>query len=445
MGPRHDVRPPRSLQRPPLAEPRLQPRIPRPPRPAKGRSRARLPRTALTLLLLPLAACGGSAAAGALATRADSAGITIITNTDASWPEGEGWLIGDAPLVQIGHRDDNDPRYDLLRVSTGRFLPDGNVIVLVAGHHQLRIYSPEGDWVRSIGREGDGPGEMRADFINYLTLARDTIFLADLRLSRISAFTATGDFLASWPIPVIDPAGRIPPSRRLADGRWLGSGLTTFTPGSVTAGLNRAPITWYRIAADFSRVEGTVAVVTGTERLITITTDGGMGITSLAISRSSPTTAGSDFLMAGDNTHPEIRSYRPDGTLSTILRWDAPAIPVDAALLERMKQAALRQADGDERGIESVEARFRNTPPAEVVPYFSGLHLDSDENIWVREFNTLPTDSTRFRVFHRDGQFLGQLALPPNLTVLDIASDRILTVWQDDDDLEYVRVYQIHR
>src|SRR5690606_1043772 len=59
-------------------------------------------RSVYLTLLVPLTACGGSAAAGALATRADSAGITIVTNTDASWREGDGWQIDAEPRLEIG-------------------------------------------------------------------------------------------------------------------------------------------------------------------------------------------------------------------------------------------------------------------------------------------------------------------------------------------------------
>ncbi len=402
----------------------------------------------LTLLLPLLAGCGGSAAAGSLATRADSAGITIVTNTDASWREGEGWRIDPQPLVQIGHRDDNDPHYDLVEVSSGRLLPNNELAVVVRGHLQLRIYDANGTWLRNISREGDGPGEMRLP--GTLIVAADTLFIADMRLSRVSAFTTAGEFLTSWPMPVGDPGGRIPPSRRLADGRWVGTGLTTFIPGQAASGVSRSPTTWYTISADLSRVEGPVVVLPGTERLVEIPTDAtgqpvGMRVIDLSIRRASSGTTGPDFLVAGENSQPEVGVYTPEGRLTTIIRWAAPVIPVDATLLDRMKQAELAFATGDQQQIEEIEARFRNPPPAEVVPFFSGLHLDPDQNIWVQEFSTFAADPVHFRVFDADGQYLGRLSLPPRHRVLDVGTDRLLTIWQDDDDLEYVRVYGLRR
>jgi hypothetical protein len=51
----------------------------------------------------------------------------------------------------------------------------------------------------------------------------------------------------------------------------------------------------------------------------------------------------------------------------------------------------------------------------------------------------------QFRIFRADGQYLGRRVLPARHRVLEIGHDRILTVWQDADDLEYVRVYRLDR
>jgi hypothetical protein len=84
-------------------------------------------------------------------------------------------------------------------------------------------------------------------------------------------------------------------------------------------------------------------------------------------------------------------------------------------------------------------------PALATLPYFSGLHRDAEGGVWVREFAPLPTDSVRFRVFDNTGQWLGSTVLPPRSNVLDIGRTRLLVSWQDDDDLEYLRVYRLMR
>ena len=52
--------------------------------------------------LILLTACGGNATAGVLATRADSAGITVVTNAGQSWRDGDGWQIDPDPILTVG-------------------------------------------------------------------------------------------------------------------------------------------------------------------------------------------------------------------------------------------------------------------------------------------------------------------------------------------------------
>ncbi len=400
--------------------------------------------------LLLAAACGGDAAAGALATRADSAGVEIVTNTVASWRDKGGWQIDPMPALVIGPRPDDDPRYDFLRVFSGSVLPSGEIALLVSSAREIRFFSPTGEWLRSAGRDGEGPGEMRGPA--GLSRAGDTLFVPDVQLGRLSAFSTSGAFLTSWPFLTTEATGRIFPNYRLADGTWIGS--SQFFGGSPmqmpSEGLSRPPVHFFHLSADLATLLDSVATTAGAEMVMTSSGTGDamrrmFMFSQPPLGRSAPAMATGDRLLWGDNAFPELRIHAPDGTLRTILRWEAPAIPVDAALIERLKQEALDRSDGSEAAVERIEARFAIPSPAPVVPWFSGIHLDAEGAIWVREYAPLLADSVRFRIFHTDGQYLGQRAFPPRTTVLEIGREHILAVWQDDDDLEYVRVYRMQR
>jgi hypothetical protein len=163
------------------------------------------------------------------------------------------------------------------------------------------------------------------------------------------------------------------------------------------------------------------------------------------LGRFSPVTATTDRFVWGDNSAPEVRFHAVDGSLRRILRWSAPAIPVDAALLARVKQAALAQGEGDDAARRFIESQYAQPSPAPVVPYFSDLRFDASGALWVQEYTLSPGDSVHFRIFRSDGQYLGRRSLPPRHRVLEIGYDRILTVWQDAEDLEYLRVYRVDR
>lgn len=395
--------------------------------------------------LMLLAGCGGTAAAGALATRVDSAGVTIITNTDASWRAGDGWQISAEPVLEIGPRDDDDPRYDFLRVFGGSVLPDGGVVVVASASQEIRVFNADGQWVRTIGRDGEGPGELRGP--GMMTRVGDTLFVPDGQLGRLNAFLIDGTFLGSWRYPSVEGSGRLAPTHRLADGSWAASGSFTF--GRPPEGLMRPPMAYFRLDAGLETVLDSIVVTPGPEMVMT--TSGGSEGRVMAffapppLGRSSPfAAAGSEFVW-GDNAAPQLNIHAEDGTLRTILRWSAPAIPVDAALIERIKQSALAQTTGSEAVRQRIEAQFATPSPAPVVPYFINLRHDTEGALWVQEYQPVQTDSVHLRIFDRDGQYLGRRTLPPRHRILEIGRDHLLTIWQDDDDLEYVRVYRVRR
>ena len=133
--------------------------------------------TLLLPLLLVLAACGRGAEPVSFATRTDSAGVEVVVNATPLWSAGEGWRIDAVPTLQIGHRADRDSLYDLLRVSAGAVLRSGEIVALVSANRQARVFAASGEWLRSIGRDGAGPGELRR--VSAMSLSGDTIFIPD--------------------------------------------------------------------------------------------------------------------------------------------------------------------------------------------------------------------------------------------------------------------------
>lgn len=55
-----------------------------------------------------------------------------------------------------------DSNYVMGGVEGVAFGPDGNTAVLDCGRSTVRIYSPGGEYLRSIGRRGNGPGELQS-------------------------------------------------------------------------------------------------------------------------------------------------------------------------------------------------------------------------------------------------------------------------------------------
>lgn len=153
--------------------------------------------TAVLVLALLLGATALASAAAWKGQMTQENGVTMVSNpkTGVEAPVNvkldELWRIG-------GDTDNDDEFFGVIsRVTTD---PDGNVYLLDSQLSEVKVFSPEGEYLRTIGREGEGPGEFRRP--------QDMFFLPDGNLGvlqlapgRIIMFTLDGDPMGDYPLP----------------------------------------------------------------------------------------------------------------------------------------------------------------------------------------------------------------------------------------------------
>jgi hypothetical protein len=113
-------------------------------------------RPLLVALAALLTACGGGAGSSSAVTR-DSAGISIIENPELDDARRR-FVVADKPAVVVGALEGSEEEHftriaGILRLSTGE------IAVAEMRPAEIRVFSAEGDFVRRIGRPGEGPGE----------------------------------------------------------------------------------------------------------------------------------------------------------------------------------------------------------------------------------------------------------------------------------------------
>lgn len=79
--------------------------------------------------------------------------------------------------------------------------PRGNVYVLDYRANNIKIFSSEGKFINTIGRQGQGPGDFNGPFL--LAVTKDRIYVWDFRNRRICVLTHDGEFVISKEIPKI--------------------------------------------------------------------------------------------------------------------------------------------------------------------------------------------------------------------------------------------------
>lgn len=171
-----------------------------------------------------MAAAAIIALSGGLPGACSSADGTTHSSTD----EPPMWELAATPDLSIGVVDGMD-EYQFHQVVGAVRLRDGRIAVMNAGSSQLRLYAPDGTFISSHGRAGDGPGEFRS--ATRLHLIGDTLFVYDGGLQRLSLHDLTGSFIENRPLRATP--GRFQLDEWLYDRSWI---------DGPAFGVGRAPV-----------------------------------------------------------------------------------------------------------------------------------------------------------------------------------------------------------
>lgn len=380
--------------------------------------------------------------------------------------------LTEEPIVSIGVVE-GGKAYQLFRVRSAFQLRNGTVVVANNGTSELRFYDQLGQHLRTVGRQGQGPGEF--ENLRYAGALRgDTIATWDIGQRRVSYFDSDGDLVHDFTVDLTDHvvqvgAWSIPahPVEMVAqeDGLLLFqaaapmrmlSGLRpdgTYDPGSV------APDGVYRVAFSLFSVDrsGSVVRTLGPVPADEWFLSGGIWQYQFF---------GHRFYMAGGREMFVVGSGKPYAFRVTsghddfrLVETGIPerAIPVDV-WQQRLERAILSSFP------PARIARVRAMPRPETMPAYSALLVDDEDRVWVQEFDAdrstrvvsyivgvAPDPSSesaqpqRWSIFDSDGLRIGSIELPPNVRITHISRGRVTVVVQDELGVERVQVFSLAR
>jgi hypothetical protein len=291
----------------------------------------------------------------------------------------------------------------------------GNIYVLDTRNFRVQVFDPSGKYLRTIGRNGQGPGEFEMPSILRLGGNPGNIYVLD-RFRRVSLFDAQGIYLRSVSIDgattFFEPAAGTGVYALINTGS--DEDLTSYHALCLVSGEGKTQkiLAQFPYTIHMERRDGaTFSVSTGME---------------LALHFAKLDDAS---LVYGYSKNYELVVIDPDGKKLLVIRKDGPRPEFSAA--------------------EKVE--FGGFAVPEFRPYFFGLLTDTDGRIYVhrntstkikRNYGPVGTEDKQVDVFSREGRFLFRTALPPNTRL--IKGDLIYTYVVDEDQgLEYVQRFRI--
>lgn len=390
---------------------------------------------AAALLLAAFAGCADTAPETAEIAVRDSAGVAIVENVDLSTLPM--WTTDSDPITGIGVLE-GDEKLQLFGVSGGLVLDDGRIVLLNGGTGEVRWYGPDGGFLTSQGRSGDGPGEYRRPS-RLFRFGPDSLAVWDAALRRMAVLDDEGAFVRSvtFGSELLSPnALGAFPDRTIAvlDQRFdeeassdgfvdLPGPVTTYSPDGESLGDTLSTARWITMQLFVS--PGTVE---------------GRG-RGFEIGPSRALTQ--DGLWVGEPREPQVVLHGRDGAVRRIARWPDSDRTVtqehkDAFLADRLASApndevrqALRQSAADQ-------------PFAPILPAFRDVGADADGRLWVRAFDPPGVErSSPWWLFEADGRALRRVELPESAVLLWASGDRVLLRLRDELDVERVELRRL--
>jgi hypothetical protein len=96
--------------------------------------------------------------------------------------------------------------------------------------------------------------------------------------------------------------------------------------------------------------------------------------------------------------------------------------------------------------LQEVQSRLDLVALPSTMPYFSRLEIAADHTVWLMEYQAFRAEPvTGWTVFSSEGDWLGEVELPPAFTVHEFGEHDVLGVWRDKLGVEFVRRYSIQQ
>jgi len=127
-----------------------------------------------------------------------ASGTVVVRNgTRGAWSEGEQWKVLEEVRIGVAEVDGPDNFGDIASFAIDNF---DRILILDTQASELRIFDPNGKYVRTIGGKGAGPGEF--DNPAHVDIAADgRIWVMDPRNQRASVFDTAGKHVWSRQVP----------------------------------------------------------------------------------------------------------------------------------------------------------------------------------------------------------------------------------------------------
>ena len=366
-------------------------------------------------------------------------GATLVRYADLPAIDSVGPGITDVQIdLQFGSREGDDPNLTFGRVQGIQAASDGTVYVLDGQAEEVRAFTPDGEYLRTIVRRGEGPGETTG--ASGIILSGDTLLWTnDVRKGVVIGVDTHGEEVRRFKRLAYDPAYYWSGTFDIHGRYWISAyHADEERSGDITKAGPYTETYWrYYKSYDLS-TEAIDSVPLGERVTQTYLFDFGPGLGFMDIPFvSSDVTAvrpSGGFWHSSNTAYRIVRSSEQGDTL-IVIEAALRALPVTAeersAYMDRTVDGWPGHRDAAERAAEVI---------ADFKPMFQSLFVDDEDRLWAKR--TTPGEALPFHdLFSKDGDYLGSVRLgfpsAPGSRVW-VRGGNLYTWVVDELDVQYV-------
>jgi hypothetical protein len=376
-----------------------------------------------------------------------AAAILLAAGVSSADAQVRVWTI--APDLRIG--DLHRPGYALTRISDVAVGEDGSMFVGQPDERVIRVYDRQGQFARSIGREGAGPGEFRS--VDTLIITPRGLLALDKSQRRLTLFTLSGRHITSWGIPPHrygDLRAGTAPRTVLADGS-LPVVPSYRRPGNETSVL--VPLLQFDSTLTFQR---NLAWLEFGDNSVRVEVDGLMSYLRQPVTSHTLWSIPHDRsgIVLVDRTFPTSRASGTFKVVRINLNGDTVGNREYRVAARRIPRAAIADS------LRIIVDRVASTTPFSreqltelfekgwKVPEFQSpvdrIVTSTDGSLWLRRGAYMEQEATWW-VIGRTGDIEARVVMPSRVHVLRVTSGHLWGIERGEFDEQYVVRFRITR
>jgi sugar lactone lactonase YvrE len=385
------------------------------------------------VIALSVSGCASEAPARGWAGTADtlsSGQVSVYNPLGSLWSTGDEWVLREE--VRVGTLDGMGP--DMFGAITD-FEVDayGRVWLFEGQAQELRVFDSDGRHIRTVGRQGEGPGEF-TQVIGTTWGPDGHLWIVDPSNNRLSVVDTTGAFVASHPtiggIVIMPWPGGFDDAGRF------------YTYGVDTAAEDDFALVMVRHGPDLQPIDSVAPPeYPGERQYYEIRNENSWMMTGVPFTPSLEWRLGHDgTYWAGLTGDYRIFQLSWSGDTLRSIRRDYEALPVTSTDLEEAKEGLDWFI---EAGGKADWSRIPSSKPA-----FEDFVIDDAGYLWVQMIAPEDESGRLFDVFDPEGRYLGEV-LAPFPVVFNpapvIEGDHLYAVTEDELEVPFLVRARIER